>query len=333
MFRKIGFFTLVTLMSAGSLAETMDECLLLRLQQAADNSPVSEVHSFCRQQLGESVILDEQEIAASEISTPSGEDAVTYRLASEDHSEANPFMLTPHRPNYLLFATYNTKTNEEPWTSIYPNAEMNDAEVKFQISFKARIMEDLLGAELWGAYSQQSWWQLYNDDESAPFRETNYEPEIFLRWDTDFEILGFKNRTLRLGFTHESNGRSEVLSRSWNRIVAGATLERGNLVMIGRAWYRIPEAAENDDNPDIAEYMGYGDIKILYKLDQQTLGMTLTNNLRSDNKGSVQLDWTFPLTDRFKGYVQYYNGFGESLIDHDVSTERFGVGILLNDWL
>ncbi|WP_235015453.1 phospholipase A [Oceanicoccus sp. KOV_DT_Chl] len=316
-----------------SAAETFEACLLSQLQQAADNTTVKTIRNACKQKLDAEPTISEQQVTASTTPVTTAEEAVSYRLESEDRTESNPFTMSSYRPNYMLIATYNDNIDSGTWNNIFPEAEMDAVEAKFQLSFKTRIAKGVLGGELWGAYSQQSWWQLYNSDQSAPFRETNYEPEIFLRWDTDFDIAGFNNSVVSIGFNHESNGRGELLSRSWNRIITSTTFAKDNLLVIGRAWYRLPEDEEDDDNPDILEYMGYGDLQLTYKWDQQNLGVTLMNNLRKDNKGAIQLDWTFPVGDRFKGYIQYYNGYGESLIDHDVIVRRIGVGVLLNDWL
>jgi phospholipase A1 len=63
--------------------------------------------------------------------------------------------------------------------------------------------------------------------------------------------------------------------------------------------------------------------------------MMLRNNLRSDNLGAVQLDWSFPLPwigDKLSVYVQYFNGYGESLLDYNKSVNRISAGFMLVDW-
>jgi phospholipase A1 len=84
---------------------------------------------------------------------------------------------------------------------------------------------------LYFAYTNRSFWQLYNEN-SAPFRETNHEPEIFLLMPTDWELFGFKNSFINLGFVHQSNGRGGTLSRSWNRIYASFLFEKDDFLLV-----------------------------------------------------------------------------------------------------
>ena len=318
-------------------ASNSDDCLLEQFKQAQGATTVAELRAYCDQHTNKATAAEntitETVIDSESMFDNNAEVSVDQLLKSEDLAETSSFTLTAYKPNYLLYATYNSKADNEHYANIYPDGAMDKVEAKLQLSFKTRLAKGVLGADLWAAYTQQSWWQLYNSDLSKPFRETNYEPELFFRWNPDYKLLGFNNRFITFGFNHESNGRSEPLSRSWNRLVAGATLEKGNLLLTGRVWYRLPENKNDDDNPDMLKYMGYGDINAIYKTRSQSFSVTLTNNLRRENKGAVELGWAFPMGSRIKGYLQYYNGYGESLIDYDNSVNRISIGMLLNDWL
>jgi phospholipase A1 len=261
--------------------------------------------------------------------------ALAPRLASTRRVAFEPFAITPYRPNYLLPLTYSESLGDLTLPSD-PSAELDAAEIKFQVSLQFDIARDLLGsgADLYAAYTQVSYWQAYNAAASRPFRETNYEPEVGLSWLTDFRVLGLHNRILRLGVVHQSNGRSDPISRSWNRVFALAVLERGRFAVILRPWWRIPESDAQDDNPDIEEFLGHGEAQVLYRWGRQTLGVMIRNNLDTDeNRGALQADWSYPLNRNLKAYVQYFNGYGESLIDYDRRVTRVGVGLMLTDWL
>lgn len=256
------------------------------------------------------------------------------RIEHERLSQDNPFVLTSHKPTYLLPFTYNSRPQREPGSEA--GDEPDRLETKFQFSLKFSVWRNIFGdnGHLSLAYTQQAYWQAYNHAVSSPFRETNHEPEAMLHFYNDFGLLGLRNRMLILGYVHQSNGRANDVSRSWNRLYANFILERRNLVISLKPWYRIPESEAEDDNPDIEDYLGHGELVLSYESERHVYSLMFRNNLKSgDNRGALQLDWSFPLKDRIKGYFQYFNGYGESLIDYDRSVNRIGFGIMLNDWL
>ena len=254
-------------------------------------------------------------------------------------SRKDPFVIRLYRPNYILPAAYNNSPNSDTALDYDRNAEAQNTEAKFQISFKVKLWEDILDrdVDLWFAYTQLSLWQVYNKTFSSPFRESNYEPELLLNFRTDYNLFGMRGRILNIGINHQSNGRGRTLSRSWNRVVATAGFEKDNFNLFLKGWYRLPESRHEDDNPKIMKYMGYGEIWGTYYWQKHRFSAMFRNNLRmTDNKGAIQLDWSFPLpfmkNDRLSGYLQYFNGYGESLLDYDKSTNRIGIGVMLMDW-
>lgn len=239
----------------------------------------------------------------------------------------------PYRRNYLLPLTYNAHPNRN-----VPEAEridipflgdaLDDVEMKFQLSFEVPFWTDILDQDLdlYFAYTQLAFFQAYNEEYSSPFRETNYEPELGVHWEPGLTALGWRLSSARLALNHQSNGRSEPLSRSWNRLIGQVIAERGNLSLGLRLWTLLDD--NPGDNPDIDRYLGYGELHAGYDWGKHHFGLMLRN---PDNP-AVQLDWTYPLGRTLRFYVQYFNGYGESLLDYDHAVSRIGAGILLNDW-
>jgi phospholipase A1 len=236
---------------------------------------------------------------------------------------ASSFDLYPYHENYLLPFSYDTKKR----------SDREQFETKFQLSVKKPISHNLFGFNetINFGYTHTSWWQIY--DESSPFRETNYKPEFFVTVpygkSDKTSLKGFK-----LGFLHESNGQKEEKSRSWNRIYLESYFQAGNLFAIPKIWYRVPEKKDEDDNPNIDDYLGYGDLTLIYPYKKHTFKLLLRNNLKLDNnnKGFVEFDWTFPFFNSKStfGYIQLSNGYGDSLIDYDKEISRISFGISLS---
>ncbi|BCX79972.1 phospholipase A [Campylobacter sp. 19-13652] len=219
-----------------------------------------------------------------------------------------------HEQNYLLLGSHTFNT---------PNDGRRSFETKFNLSFKKPLKLPFLGddKELFLAYSQTSWWQTAKS--SVPFRETNYRPEIFMRFKSDDEYL----KAVNLGFLHESNGLGGETSRSWNRAYLSADFRFGDFTITPRVWQHLGDLS---DNADISRYLGYGDLRVRYDASGYALELLLRNNLRaSGNKGAVQAGLIFPIYSGFYGYLQYFNGYGESLIDYNRSISRLGFGIMI----
>ena len=277
------------------------------------------------------------EPSAGEIYSP-----LSQQYDLDKNNENGIFSIREHEPMYILPAWYRSSPNYTPSTPTRGVAidavhtQQKRIETKMQISLKTKIAEDLFGthADLWAGYTQQSNWQVYNrGKKSAPFRNSDYAPELFITQPVKANLpFGGKLRMLGVGYIHQSNGQSQPLSRSWNRIYAMAGMEWGKLSVIPRIWARLDPGADKDDNPDIMRYMGYGDLRLAYQFDNKhALSGTLRYNPKH-NKGAVQLNYTFPLKGNLKGYVQGFYGYGESLIDYNHKQKGIGVGLMFNGW-
>ncbi|WP_412852184.1 phospholipase A [Ectothiorhodospira shaposhnikovii] len=253
--------------------------------------------------------------------------------------DSSRYVIASHRPSYLLPARYSDRPNEQPFSPLAELAdadrvELDSVEARFQFSFKTRLWTtDDRRWGLWGAYTQQSQWQVYNDREgvSRPFRETNYMPELILSYRPDLSLGGFHWRLFSVGYNHQSNGRAEPLSRSWDRLFAEVGVERGDLVLNARVWHRVQESDTRDDNPDITDYLGYGDLTAFW----QQGGHSYTLMLRgrpATGKGAVQATWMSPpILGPLRAYTQVFSGYGESMIDYNWRQNTLGFGLALSD--
>lgn len=263
--------------------------------------------------------------------------ALSRHWELDDEAKQGAYLFRPHHANYFLPIKYSTAPNNKPFQSTFSQSDLglDSIETELQLSFKIKAMQGVFGhddVDLWLGYTATSFWQAYNDRISAPFRETSYEPEAMLVFRTDYELAGFRGRFINLGLVHQSNGRGSGLSRSWDRAYAQFGFERGNLALLIRPWMRIPGSGGNDDNPDIEDYMGHGDFVAVYRKGQHAYSLLLRNNFKtSDNRGAVKLNWSFPLYGRLKGYFQYFNGYGESLIDYNHRQQSIGLGVSLTE--
>ena len=246
-----------------------------------------------------------------------------------------------HQPVYILPATWTDRVNDRPSSPAPAHSATEDlalkaVEVKYQLSLKAKFAHSVLGtpASLWGGYTQSSRWQVYNGAISRPFRETNYEPELMLVWPLSLPLGGWDLRMASLTLNHQSNGRSLPLSRSWNRVIASVAAERNDWAAEVRAWTRIRERSDADDNPDVEDFIGRGEVRISRYWGNHALSVQARHSLRSGtaSRGSTQLDYVFPITGALHGYLQVFNGHGESLVDYNLRQTKLGLGVTIAGW-
>lgn len=330
-------------------ANATDICLLERLRSMPPTATLAEVRKSCLPpdvaEAPETPAPVPAGAAGVEPSTaavpaaPATEPAVastSSRLAGEWAAYDNPYALTLNRPSYLIVGRQYTAPNEAPFAAAFPDVApaFDRSEAKFQISLKAPLALNLFDgrADVIAGYTNRSFWQVFNKDISSPFRETNHEPEVWLRWRSDYSLLGGRFRVFNLGFNHQSNGQAGPLSRSWNRVFLETLYERGPFAVNARVWQRLREDAAKDDNPDIVDFMGRFELTGIYRLGESEFSALWRRNF-STRKGAYQLDWSYPIYKNLRGYVQWFDGYGESLIDYNHRTRSLGLGIQLGGWL
>lgn len=278
--------------------------------------------------------LEKNQTPKSESFTTLKDDFYQKRVKKTDDKETDEsikklftkdFGIYTYKKNYILPATYTFNDRDD----------RENFETVFQLSFEKPLSYNLFGFDetVSIAYTQKSFWQTTGS--SAPFRETNYEPEIFVQIPYGEENSALKS--YKISAMHSSNGKDEEDSRSLNRVYLEGLFQFENLFVTPRVWYRIPENSKDDENPHFYDYYGYGDLSLLYAYKQHTFELLLRDNLKfsENNKGAAEFTWTFPLpeflhTKNVYGMLQYFYGYGNSLIDYDREINNIGIGIVLS---
>ncbi len=336
--------------------------LLPNIVLIADTNSTNEKSSFL-ERLGSQIDPDTNKkgnaFAFSKFDTDTRETKELF----DTYLDGGFFGLVPYNTNYILPVSYSTHKYKRISSSThYSNYSPQmlekygeydkNTEVEFQISFRKPLTYNLFGfnESISVAYTQKVWWQIYTD--SSPFRETNYSPEIFIIVPTIQKLddmLGLK--AIKGGYLHESNGQEGYRSRSWNRLYIDGMWQWENLFLSTRAWYKFKETEkytgyyegganpetglvepnyEGDDNPDIEDYLGFGDIRLNYLYQKHQLGALVRYNFAKGgtNRGAIDLNWSYPFlnSENTFWYLKLFNGYGASLIDYDECVTKAAVG-------
>ena len=272
----------------------------------------------------------------------------------EDGTNCGTFTLRGYRPLSLSVSAANgvnrLPTSGNPANNATLPRDYQHGETRIQLSVRTKIAQGLLTQDdpmrkdsLWFGYTQQSYWQLFNSDLSRPFRNTDHEPEVVYIYPSDVKLPGgWRMRYSGAAFTHQSNGQSLPLSRSWNRASLMAGFENDDRFMLtAKLWKRIQEDATKDDNPHIERYIGRAELTGAWNIDQKNaVSATLRHNLRSNGNGSLRLEWlrtigtssNSTIGSGLRLHTQLFTGYGDSLIDFNRRRTVFNVGLSLVDF-
>lgn len=230
--------------------------------------------------------------------------------------ESSAVKIKMHKENYI-FPLYRTTPKQ-----LDAN---NSSELKYQLSLKLELLKTETSS-LNFAYTQKSYWQVYDSENSRPFRETNYNPEVFYR-------IGSKLTFLDIGYEHESNGEEDPLSRSWDRVYLKAFIQSPTFRISYKVWSIIDEEFYGSQYPErnksMKHFYGVQELEFGAQVGSIVLKAKGRYNTESEH-GFFESMLLFPLNKTVLFGFVYTNGYGDNLRSYNSKHESVGVGFLLN---
>jgi phospholipase A1 len=279
--------------------------------------------------------------------TPSGKglaagDYLTKFWELDPETKRGTFVVRTYEPNFLLPVHYTSNINKTPTSPTHPDggdfASYRQTEAELQLSLRAKVAEDFLlpNADIWFSYTQKSIWQLWNGQDSSPFRSSDYQPEAMYVVPIPAKLGdlggGWRWRMALAGIAHQSNGQADPLSRSWNYAYIGTTFTHDDIALQARFNARLSESGV-DDNPNITDYIGNTELSASWLPGESTMQLTARTSFKSDKRGSLKFEWTHPVfagkPDGLRWYVQLFSGYGETMLDYNHRQNSVGLGFTL----
>lgn len=208
-------------------------------------------------------------------------------------------------------------------------ATKENTDVKFQISIRQKLTKSTLpwGSYLYLFYTQKVFWNVL--EKSLPMTDLNFNPGIGLakpmfRGD---KYVGKLFATIE----HESNGRDSIESRSWNRMcIGGDMLVTNNLLVHAKFW--IPYV-DGENNKDLLKYVGICQAGCEYISDNRrwkaSIVLVKRKTWRPDFNTILELSWQFSKKSDWSLFAQYYNGYGEGLLNYNKFSSHLRAGIVI----
>ena len=251
------------------------------------------------------------------------------------------FVIESYRPSYVLFANRTNNINTRPFNGKHRVSQplgYEDTEVKFQFSFKTRLLKTMIGKrsvfDMYLGYTQSSNYQLFSENVSRPMREVNYEPEIIMVLPLRYRLGNMRGSYVSASINHQSNGQRGNLSRSWDRLIFETGIENDHWTFILRPWLRIRYTSAADQNPDIEKFLGRGELIVAYRHGPHRLfaenRLSITPGL--ENRGSIRAGYSYRVAAGFKLHLQTFHGYGENLIDYNIFQTTYGIGVTFVEW-
>lgn len=250
-------------------------------------------------------------------------DDIETRYTTRQYAESL-YNIKAYKANYFLPVSYRHNGTYADTNG----HEAKNIETEFQVSIKFDFSSNLLGLnEIYSAaYTQVAFWQLYL--ESAYFRETNYNPELYVTFPISLAGDGKFIKAVKLAYEHESNGRGGDDERSWNILTSSLYFQYKDIFAELKLWHRLSD--KNDYNPDLIDYMGHGHIQFMLPYKKNLLKVLLRHSF--SNYSAFKLDYSYPIFGRkdLFLYMKAFSGYGESLIDYNNHVNKIGVGLSIS---
>lgn len=236
------------------------------------------------------------------------------RVAAQERGPWEPPTLltdsmSVYRMNYLLPVS---------WTP--DDAHPDKMEAQFQVSLK----QQLLRSRFHVAYTQTSFWQVYDTANERPFREVTHNPQAFYRIESSATPL--LPIGVDVGYDHTSNGQSDPESRGWDRAYMRPEYTNQRL-RVGLMLWAPTDRQEN--NRDITDFMGHHQLEVDWHVTEATRLSWMSRYSFSGERGAVRLRVTRSTGGDGFWFLQVFHGYGESLIDYDRELTRVGIGYSL----
>lgn len=214
-------------------------------------------------------------------------------------------------------------------TEMFKKPDKFNSDAKFQVSIRQRLTNSILPFKTYFflTYTQKAYWDIFQD--SFPFRDLNFNPSLGLG-----KALVYNNRflgTLAVQFEHESNGKDSIYSRSWNKLTFSSNfILNDSWTFHSKLWIPI---VDGDNNRDIVHYAGWGQIGMDYSSAKKKYNASCVIVKRGgvNLNANVILNFAVRLFNDDNQYlfVEYYNGYGECLLNYNEYRQRIRMGIVI----